>query len=143
MRLAPHVYRPFSVILSATVFLTNQLFGYPQGSAREWNFPNQHNPLIAIWNASYVTINSWEKDEVSIRAEVLSATIQPDDVKIKQDNHRLQVFCSPPKQSTRVFLTLNVPAKSVLEISAGDNAVRITDPSSRSASALQLRRLYN
>jgi VWFA-related protein len=131
MRLAPHVYRPFSVILSTILFLTNQLFGYPQASVREWNFPDQHNPLIAIWNASYVVINPWEKNEVSIRAEVLSPVIQPDDVKIKRDNHRLQVSCSPQKDARRVFLTLSVPAKSALDISSDSNLIQITDPTER------------
>jgi len=131
MRLAPNVYRSFSIILSTALFLTNNLFGHSQSSAREWNFPNQHNPLIAIWNASSVTISSWEKDEVSIRAEVLSSVIKPDDVTVKRDNHRLEVSCSPGKQGRRILLTLHVPAKSVLDISADGSAIRITEPGER------------
>src|SRR5215475_6300034 len=131
MRLAPNVYRSFSIILSTALFLTNNLFGHSQSSAREWNFPNQHNPLIAIWNASSVTISSWEKDEVSIRAEVLSSVIKPDDVTVKRDNHRLEVSCSPGKQGRRILLTLHVPAKSVLDISADGSAIRITQPGER------------
>jgi VWFA-related protein len=131
MRLARNVYRSFRIILSTTLFLTNHLFGHSQSSAREWNFPNQRNPLIAIWNASSVTISSWDKDEVSIRAEGLSSVVKPDEVLVKRDNHRLQVSCSPGKQGRRIFLTLHVPAKSVLDISTDDSAVRITEPVER------------
>src|SRR5215475_3128399 len=106
MRLAPNVYRSFSIILSTALFLTNNLFGHSQSSAREWNFPNQHNPLIAIWNAFSVTIISWNKDEVSIKAEALSSVIKPDEVAIKRDNHRLQISCAPAKQGRRILLTL-------------------------------------
>ena len=131
MRLAPNVYRSCSIILLTTLFLTNPQFGHSQSSAREWNFPNQHNPLIAIWNAFSVTIISWDKDEVSIKAEALSSVIKLDDVAIKRDNHRLQVSCAPAKQGRRIFLTLHVPAKSVLDISSDRSAVRITEPVER------------
>jgi hypothetical protein len=117
MHLTPGVYRPISSLLFAILVLPNNLSGYPQASAREWKFPNQRNPLIAIWNASSVVINSWDKDEVSIRAEVLTSAIQIDEAKVKADNHRLVVSCSPAKQG-RKFLTLHVPSKSVLEISS-------------------------
>ena len=103
MRLAPNVYRSFRIILSTTLFLTNHLFGHSQSSAREWHYPNQRNPLIAIWDASSVTINSWDRDEVSIRAEVLSSVVKPDEVLVKRDNHRLEVSCSPGKQRRRIF----------------------------------------
>ena len=131
MRLAPNVYRSFRIILSTTLFLTNHLFGHSQSSAREWHYPNQRNPLIAIWNASSVTISSWDRDEVSIRAEVLSSVVKPDEMLVKRDNHRLEVSCSPGKQGRRIFLTLQVPAKSVLDISTAGSTVRITEPVER------------
>jgi len=128
MRVAHKAYWPLSVILATTLLLTHLLFGYPKASAREWHFPNQRNPLIAIWNASSVAIGSWDEDEVSIRAKVSSSAVKPDDMMVKRDNHRLEVSCPPAKQGRRVFLTLHVPAKSVLDLSSEGSAVRITEP---------------
>ena len=131
MSLTPNLCRLFSVTLSTSLLLTNLLFGFPQASALEWHFRDQHSPLIAIWDASSISITSWEKDEVSIRAEVLTSVIKPNDLRVKRDNYRLDVLCSPPRLGRGVFLTMHVPARAILQISSDNNAVRITEPAER------------
>lgn len=99
-----------------------------QALQTEWSFPTQNNPRVFISNASLISINSWDKSEVSIKAEVLAAEIQTQEVRIKAEPNKLDISCDPAKSDRKIFLTVNLPLKSVLEIKTNGNMIQVTDP---------------
>src|SRR6266404_2251445 len=129
MQLRPRPYRPASCcVLSVTIVLLNSLSAFTQTIETEWSFPTLNSPRVVISNASLVSIVSWDKSEVSIKAEVLAAAIQAKEVSVKSANNRLEVSCVPAKPDRKVFLTVRVPAKALLWIEIDRNTVQVTEP---------------
>ena len=110
-------------VLTLIIVLLNSLNVAAQAPQAEHHFPTQANPRIAISNASTIAIVPWAKNEVSITAEVSGATLQVDEVKIKQEKKGLEINCVPAKPDRSIYLTLSVPPKATL-----DSCVETTDP---------------
>jgi VWFA-related protein len=129
-------FRPRSYRRYVGWFLSAALVLIDCGSARtnqilqtEWNFPTPSNPRVVISNASLVSINTWDNNEVSIRAEVLAASIQAGEVSVKSANNRLEISCSPARPDRKIFLTVRAPAKALLWIESNGNSVQVSQPS--------------
>ena len=114
--------------LALAIVLLNSLSGRTQTLQTEWSFPTQNNPRVVISNASLITINAWDKNEVSIKAEVLAAAIQAQEVRVKSESNKLDISCDPAKSDRKIFLTVSVPSKAVLEIKANGNTIQVTEP---------------
>jgi hypothetical protein len=99
-------------VLTLIIVLLNSFTVIAQAPQAEHHFPTQANPRIAISNASTIAIVPWAKNEVSITAEVSGATLQVDEVKIKQEKNRLEINCIPTKPDRSIYLTLSVPPKA-------------------------------
>jgi hypothetical protein len=130
MQLRLRSYRRASCcLLSVTIILLSSLTGRTQQTPQtEWSFPTQKNPRVVISNASLITINSWEKSEVSIKARVLAAAIQPQEVRIKSEPNKLDISCEPAKSERKIFLTVSVPSKAALDIKTNGNTIQVTEP---------------
>lgn len=130
MRLRPRSYRRASCcLLSVAIVLLHSLSGRTQQALQtEWSFPTQNNPRVVISNASLISINAWDKSEVSIKAEVLAAAIQAQEVRIKSETNKLDISCDPARPDRKIFLTISVPAKAVLEIKTNGNTIQVTEP---------------
>jgi hypothetical protein len=116
-------------LLCLTIALLSSLSARTQQALQtEWSFPTQNNPRVVISNASLISINSWDKNEVSIKAEVLAAEIQTQEVRIKSEPNKLDISCDPAKSDRKIFLTVNVPSKAVLEIKTNGNTIQVTEP---------------
>lgn len=102
--------------------------GFSQVPQIERSIPTQENPRIVISNADVVTIDSWNKHEVSITTEAPTTPIKAEEVTIKTDKNRLEISCHPTKPDRKILLTLRVPLKSVLEIKAHGNTVQVKEP---------------
>jgi len=131
MPLRPRSYLRYLGWLLSAVFLLIE-----SGSARtsqirqtEWNFPTPNNSRVVISNAALVSVNTWDKNEVSIRAEVLAASLQAGEVSVKSAINRLEISCSPARPDRKVFLTVRVPAKALLWIESYGNSVQVSQPS--------------
>ena len=111
-----------------TVILLAGLTGFSQSSQPAHRFPTQDNPRILISNASTISITSWDQNEVSVVAQVSGATLQTSEVKIKPDKSKIEITCHPANRDRRVFLTLRVPAKAVLQIKSHGNEIHIKEP---------------
>jgi VWFA-related protein len=121
--------RSLGCLLSVTIVLLECVSGRTnQALQTEWYFPATGSPRVVVSNASLVSINSWDKNEVSIKAEVLAAPAQSGEVNIKSANNRLEISCSPAKPDRKIFLTLRVPDKSLLWVESNGNSIQITQP---------------
>lgn len=116
----------FSILLTIILPGGSEVFAQSPPAAR--SFPTQDNPRITIRNANMVSIFPWERNEVSVAAEVSGAPLQPDEVRIKPQNNKLEITCDPSKPDRNIRLALRVPAKTDLEISSRGNTVEIKDP---------------
>ena len=122
-------YRSFGCCLvSLTLILTNRPPSFSQVAPPQHSFPTQSNPQINISNASTISITSWDKNEVTVTAEVSGTSLQTDEVKIMPDKKKLGISCHPAKPDRKIFLTLRVPAKSVLQIKSDGNEIQIKEP---------------
>ena len=130
MRLRPGSYQRASCcVLSVAVVLLNSLSVHTrQALVTQWSFPTQNNPRVVISNASVISINAWDKNEVSIKAEVLAAAIQAEEVRIKSETNKLDISCDPAKSDRRIFLTISVPAQAVLEMRSNGNTIQVAEP---------------
>jgi VWFA-related protein len=129
-------------ILAVTVSLPCAT-AFTQAPQPEHKFPTQANPRIVVSDASTISISPWEKNEVSIVAEVSGATVQVDEVKVKAEKNRLEINCVPLKPDRSIHLTLRVPAKSTVEVKNNGNRVEVKEPASQtninaSANLIQL-----
>jgi VWFA-related protein len=82
---------------------------------------------VVIWNPAVVTVEPSNQKEVSVIAEVLSASIQADEISIKSENNTLDINCHP-KRDRKIFLKVRVPLNAVLEIKSHGNVVQVTEP---------------
>lgn len=115
-------------ILFITVILLTSLSGSPQFSQIERIFPTTNFPRILISNASQITIESWDKNMVSIKGELQGSPAQSDEVSIKVEDNKINVSCRSEKAEKKIFLTVRVPAKSILEITTDGNKVEVREP---------------
>ena len=99
-----------------------------QSLQTEWVFPTSNSPRVVLSNASVVSVNTWNKSEVSIKAEVLAESIQTNEVSVKSANNKLDVYCSPAKSDRKIFLTLRVPPQAILWVETNGNSIQITQP---------------
>lgn len=129
MRLSFFSYRRAGCcILFITAILLTSLSGSPQSSQIERIFPTTNFPRVLISNASQITIESWDKNVVSIKGEVLGSAVQSDEVSIKGEDNKINVSCRSAKPERKIFLTVRVPSKSILEISTDGNKVEVREP---------------
>ena len=130
MHPGPNSYRQIVLCLILVWFalLDTLSAGTPRAQYADWNIQTPNDARVVISNASLVSIISWEKDEVSIRAEVLSALVQKDEVSVKPANNKIEVSCSPAKPDRKVFLKLRVPSKAHISVEINGNSVQITQP---------------
>ncbi|HZM84951.1 MAG TPA: VWA domain-containing protein [Blastocatellia bacterium] len=115
-------------LVSLALILTNGPPGFSQVAPPQHSFPTQSNPQINISNASTISITSWDKNEVTVTAEVSGTSMQTDEVKIMPDKKKLGISCHPATPDRKIFLTLRVPAKSVLQIMSERNEIQIKEP---------------
>lgn len=115
-------------ILSVTIILLDGVAGFTQAPQAEHTFPTQYNPRITISNASTISITSWDRGQVSVAPEVSGASIQVDEVRIKPERNKLEIICEPSNPGRNIYLTLRVPAKTVLEINSHGNRVEVKEP---------------
>jgi VWFA-related protein len=121
-------YRAADCSVLTLIVLLNSLIVTAQAPQAEHHFPTQANPRITISNASTIAIVPWAKNEVSITAEVSGATLQVDEVKIKQEKNRLEINCVPAKPDRSIYLTLSVPPKATLDITRSGDKIEIREP---------------
>jgi VWFA-related protein len=129
MHLSPRVRRLASCcLLAITIVLLKGPSAFTQGPQPEQTFPTQDNPRVVISNASTISINSWDKKEVSIGASVLGGAVQPEELKIKAEKNKLEISCHPSKPDRNMSVTLHVPVKALLEITAYGNTIEVKQP---------------
>ena len=131
MNLKSKPYRVAGCCLLAVTISLPCATAFTQTPQREHKFPTQANPRILVSNASTILISPWEKNEVSIAAEVSGASIQVDEVKIKPEKNRLEINCVPSKPDRSIHLTLRVPGKSTVEVKNNGNTVEVKEPASQ------------
>ena len=117
-----------SWILCITIILLDGLTGFPRAPQSAHTFPTQDNPQVTISNASTISIAPWEKNEVSVGAEVSGASIQLDEVRIKPEKNKLEIRCHPLKPERTIHLTLRVPVNATFEIRSHGNRIEVRDP---------------
>lgn len=117
--------------LFITAILLTSLSGSSQSSRIERVFPTTNYPRVLISNASLITIESWDKNEVSIELEVPGAAIQTDEVAINAESNKINVSCRSTKPERKIFLTARVPLKSIVEIITDENRVEVREPTDR------------
>jgi VWFA-related protein len=118
----------YCCIFSITAILLVCSSGLTQGIKSERAFPTQDNPRIAVSDASIVKIVGWNKREVSITAEVLSAAVQPEEVTIKEEKNKLNIVCHPASPDRKISLIIRAPTKAVIETKADGNVVEVKEP---------------
>ena len=127
LRSLPGIVAP----LLATVFLA--LTCPPARSQQvlygEWTFPASSQPRVLLSNASIVSITAWDKNEVSIRAEVMGEMLRRDEVRVNSSHNRFIASCSPTSPGRKIFLTVRVPNNALLWVEANGNSIEISQPS--------------
>ncbi|HXI94462.1 MAG TPA: VWA domain-containing protein [Blastocatellia bacterium] len=116
------------LILSIAIGLLPGASAFTQSPQAEYRFQTQENPRIVISSASTVSIIAWASNEVSMTAQVSGASIKVDEVRIKTEKNKLDITCEPLNPDRKIFLTLRVPAKAVVEIRDQENKVEIREP---------------
>src|SRR5262245_46580504 len=116
-------------MLAVFISVPFEIAAFTQTPQPEQRVATQENPRIVVTNAPSISILPWEKNEVSISAEVSGVSILSDEVKVKSEKNKLEITCVPLKQDRIIYLKLRVPRKSVLAMRNGGNSVEVKEPS--------------
>ena len=120
-----------SFLVSISIILLDCVSGSTQVTPREQRFNTQNNPRITIYDADAITISAWERDEVTVAAEVSGASLSVNEVRIKPEKNKIEISCEPSRPDRKISLTLRVPAKAFVDLKTKGHRIEIKEPGGR------------
>ena len=130
MGLAAFLRFTLSFVISISI-LSNCVSGVTQAPRPEHQFPTENNPRITIANADSVTIIAWERNSVSITAEVSGQSISTNEVRIKPEKNKIDISCEPSKPDRKILLTVRAPVKAFVDLKTQGHRVEVKEPDGR------------
>src|ERR1044071_5342907 len=116
-------------LLALALLLPGYTVSAPLAPQSFSNFETNDSPRIIVNNAYSVTITPWDYNRVSINNEVSGPTIPVDEIKLKHNKNRFEIFCFPSKPDRNIYLILKVPKKAFIELRNKENKFEVKEPS--------------
>jgi len=99
------------------------------------------NVKVTLADAQSISVEGWDKNEISIEAETTTHKIAESNIKIDSTKDKVGILCLPSDPGQYFLIKLHMPTKSTLQIETDKEKIEVKEPNGRVSFALSVNRI--